>query len=191
MIVSVEYLPVQITPDSQRLLSRFFDADCRSRRAIRIARVLSLTEDETERIVSDLLQQYARAHHDIAAIWQEHFQRVQPYLPAGQPPLKSHAPATARGLFHHGLCPGGRYTRSSIRPLSPHWINRTCCPGQRAPPSAFARSVRVTSWSIIVRTGIVDAEHNITLSVPSPTQQALVGEPDPALDIASIPAYPP
>ena len=27
MIVSVEYLPVQITPDSQRLLSRFFDAE--------------------------------------------------------------------------------------------------------------------------------------------------------------------
>ena len=46
--------------------------------------MLSLTQDETERIPSDLLQQYARAHHDIAAIWQEHFQRVQPYLPAGQ-----------------------------------------------------------------------------------------------------------
>ena len=188
MTVSVEYLPVRITPDPQRVLSRFFDADEQQTRH-RVTRVLSLSEEDTERIVSDLLQQYASAHPDIAAVWQEHFQRVKAYLPAGYPQLSPTRQRLLGAYFtmDYALEAVAVFNPSIVRALDQH---------DRLPGATrFVLSLRAVGEghlsSVIVRTGSIDAENNITLNVPSPTQQALVGEPDPALDIAFGPAYSP
>lgn len=174
--VQVHRLPLRIEPDPRRVLSRFFSADeLQTRR--RIARVMALSEDSVESIVSELIRQYAGEHNDITLVWQEHFHRVEPMLPKDCPSLSQTRQQLIGAYFTMD------YALEAVALFNPSIVEALDRRGLQPGATRFALSLRAVGEghvsSIVMRTGVIDSGNNITLVEPSPTRRALTEEADP------------
>ena len=188
MPVQVQRLPLRIEPDPRRVLSRFFPADeLKTRR--RIARVMTLSEDAVERILREMIRQYAAEHHDIAAVWLEHFHRVESMLPEDCPPLSPTRQQLIGAYFtmDYALEAAALFNPSIVEALDQTDLE----PGS----TRFAMSLRAVGEghlsSIVMRTGVIDSDNNITLTEPAPTRRALTEEVNPEFKHCDDQAYTP
>lgn len=181
--VQIQRLPVRIEPDPERVLSRFFSADERQTRK-RIARVMTLSEDFAEHILSDLIRQYASEHHDIASIWLEHFHRVEPMLPEDCPPLSQIRKQLIGAYFTMD------YALEAVALFNPSIVESLNQNNLKPGSTRFVLSLRAVGEghlsSIVVRNGIVDSDNNIILDDSAPTRRALTEEVNPEFNTAML-----
>lgn len=177
--VQIDRLQVRIEPDPRRVLSRFFPTDEKRTRE-RIARVVALSEDSVEHILSRLFQQYTATHHEIKSIWLEHFYRVEPMLPEGCQPLS---------LAHKQLI-GAYFTMDyaleAVALFNPSIVEDLDQSGLEPGATRFVLTLRAVGEghvsSIVARTGIIDSHNNIALDEPASTRRALTENVNPHVD---------
>ncbi|MEN6521394.1 MAG: glycoside hydrolase family 130 protein [Armatimonadota bacterium] len=181
--VQVERLPIRIEPDPRHVLSRFFPADEQQTRR-RISRVIALSEDDTERILSQLVEQYTGEHYDITAVWQENFHRVESMLPENCPSLSQARQQLIGAYFTMD------YAVEAVALFNPSIVEAIDQSGMSPGSTRFGMSLRAVGEghvsSIVMRNGVIDADNNITLDRPSATRRALVEEVNPEFQTALI-----
>lgn len=79
MRLSVERKNVKVSPDSRRVIARFF-FNGEERAVSLIKKVLALPKDEVFKIISPLLQDFSRRHRNITHKLHRHCERVKPYI---------------------------------------------------------------------------------------------------------------
>ena len=80
-------LDLTMAPDDRRVVIKLFvpgeDAQLVQNRASSlIERILQLDEDETARLLDDVLARFAGRHHDICGVFQHHYDLVSHRVPA-------------------------------------------------------------------------------------------------------------
>ncbi len=76
MRLSIERKPVKVTPDSRRVIARFF-FNGEERAVELIKKVLSLSKEQTFALISPILQDFSKRHRNITKKLQRHCERVE------------------------------------------------------------------------------------------------------------------
>ncbi|HLA55371.1 MAG TPA: glycoside hydrolase family 130 protein [Flavobacterium sp.] len=79
MRLSVERKPVKVTPDSRRVIARFF-FNGEERAVALIKKVLELPKEEVFALISPLLQDFSKRHRNITKKLQRHCERIEPQI---------------------------------------------------------------------------------------------------------------
>jgi predicted GH43/DUF377 family glycosyl hydrolase len=79
MRLSVERKPVKVTPDSRRVIARFF-FNGEERAVALIKKVLELSKEEVFALISPLLQDFSKRHRNITKKLQRHCERIEPQI---------------------------------------------------------------------------------------------------------------
>jgi predicted GH43/DUF377 family glycosyl hydrolase len=165
-----------LRPNSARVLVRPFIPSDPSRIVNIIARALALSDAETEQELASVLADFADRHVDLLAVWQNNFERIRAHVFTGRPL------STARKHYIGALF-SGEYALESAALFNPSIVAH---PDQSDLPEGALRyilSLRATGEghisSIEFRTGIIHADHTITLDEPSRFVTAPVLNPNP------------
>ena len=157
---------VLIKPNNARVLVRPFEfAD--SQRALRIvARVMSLTEEEVDRLVTDLFTEFHGRHQKARQFILHRFEYARQFL-LTDAPLSENRQLLIGGLFHAGVCAGVGGAVQSVDGLASR-INRVWPTGSKR----FIVSLRATGEghvsSITFRSGVDRRRLHDSCSIPTP-----------------------
>jgi predicted GH43/DUF377 family glycosyl hydrolase len=79
MRIHIERHPIRVNPDAKRVIARFFfNGEKRAKEVI--ARVMTLSEDETFAIISPLLQEFSKRHRNITKILYRNCNKVKVFM---------------------------------------------------------------------------------------------------------------
>ena len=156
----VNRLPQAFKSDDQRVLARFFcpGDDARNRRIVQ--RVLGLGDRAVAKLLDRVLRDFAPRHHDIKAVFREHFGRISHLVP----------PDTALGDERQLLI--GAYFTMEYAIESAALFNPSIVPYPRQDGLAegstrFLMSLRATGEghvsSIVFRRGTIDRDNKISV----------------------------
>lgn len=167
---------LHLDPDSSRVLVRpFIPAEPQRITAI-IGRALSLTEEETERELQRILKEFGDRHTDIERVLLMHFERVSPHLFINKPLSRT------RQLFIGSLFTG-EYALESAALFNPSIVPHPDQSGLPEGAVRFIMSLRATGEghisSIEFRTGVIDAQCEITIDPVTRYVTAPELEPNP------------
>jgi predicted GH43/DUF377 family glycosyl hydrolase len=170
MPILVERLPIALTPDPSRMITRlFFPGDIKRAREI-VERALSVPEDEIERLVSELERSFVGRHPDLRVVFAEHYDRIRFDIGVDR------STSEARRLFI-GACFTMEYAIESVALCNPSIVPAFRQEG--VPPGGvrFLMSLRATGEghlsSIVFRTGVIDAKGEVRLDAPGTYSQSL------------------
>jgi len=154
-----------VTPDRSRVLLRPFrpTTDEIARRIV--ARVMALPEEEVGRLLGQVLGEFADRHEQVESIFRKRFAQVLLYLePDAQP--SSERQLLIGAYFTH------EYSPESAALFNPSIVPHPDQSGLPKGALRFILSLRATGEghisSITFRTGVVSAQHRITLTPPVP-----------------------
>ncbi len=82
MAVRVTRLPLKVTPDPNRVITRFFSPGDRLRRQDIIRRVLAYSEPEVSTLLADVERGFRAKHPDLIEVLADHFGEVRDDVPA-------------------------------------------------------------------------------------------------------------
>jgi predicted GH43/DUF377 family glycosyl hydrolase len=174
---------IHCEPDSSRVLIRPFIPQPNQRIVNVIARALSLSEEETERDLAAVIEEFGSRHTDIRRLLMRNFDKVRAHLPTSRP-LSSARQLLIGALFT------GEYALESAALFNPSIVPH---PDQTEVPDGalrFIMSLRATGEghisSIEFRSGMVHRRDSISLDPVSRfvTTPELV--PNPTYDKASF-----
>ncbi len=158
--IPIRRYDLQLEPDSSRVLIRPFIPGEVSRIKAIISRALSLSEEETERELANVLSAFGDRHTDIERVLLLHFERVKSQLESGEPLSRT------RQLFIGSLFTG-EYALESAALFNPSIVLHPDQSGLPEGAARFIMSLRATGEghisSIEFRTGIIDAACEISL----------------------------
>ncbi|HVU08975.1 MAG TPA: glycoside hydrolase family 130 protein [Verrucomicrobiae bacterium] len=168
-----------LTPDHSRVLLRPFrpTTDDIARRIV--ARVMALSDEQVAELLKQVLGEFANRHERVKKFFRARFEQVKIYLEPGAQP----------SLDRQMLI--GAYFTSEYSPESAALFNPSIVPhpDQSGLPKGalrFILSLRATGEghisSITFRTGMISAQHRITLTPPVP----FVTEPERVPDAAYV-----
>lgn len=152
-----------LTPDRSRVLMRPFrpTTDDIARRIV--AQVMSLPEDEVARVLDQVLGEFGNRHDAVEAFFQNRFRHVRHHI-SGKRKLSAPRQALIGAYFTH------EYSPESAALFNPSIVPH---PDQSDLPRGalrFILSLRATGEghisSITFRTGVVSAQHRVTLTPP-------------------------
>jgi predicted GH43/DUF377 family glycosyl hydrolase len=160
MTVAVTRLPLRLTPDPTRVITRFFcPGDVKRTHGI-IDRVLSFPEPEVESLLADLEGGFRNQHPDLRAFFADHFEQVRGSIP---PEI---ALSRERQLLI-GACFTMDYALESVALFNPSMVPAMIQEGVQPGATRFLMSLRATGEghisSIVFRTGIIDAGGDVRL----------------------------
>ncbi|SFK41728.1 glycoside hydrolase family 130 protein [Cellulomonas sp. KH9] len=170
-----------LRPDPTRVVARVFlpgqemAGSGKSRSAGVLSRVLALDEEEVARALRDLRTRFADRHHDLEAIWDEHFALVRHRL-AGAGPLGTDRRRLVGAYFTQ------EYAVEGAALSNPSMVPHPDQSGLPAGSTRFVMTVRATGEghvsSMELRTGTVDAAGAVSLdAVSAHTRLPVVTEP--------------
>lgn len=170
-----------LRPDPTRVVARVFlpgqemAASGESRSAGVLSRVLALDEEEVARTLRDLRTRFADRHHDLEAIWDEHFALVRHRL-ADAGPLGTDRRRLVGAYFTQ------EYAVEGAALSNPSMVPHPDQSGLPAGSTRFVMTVRATGEghvsSMELRTGTVDAAGAVSLDAVSVhTRLPVVTEP--------------
>jgi predicted GH43/DUF377 family glycosyl hydrolase len=153
-----------IRPDHSRVLMRPFrpTTDDIARRVV--ARVMSLTEPEVDRLLEEVMSEFGNRHETVGRFFQERYRQVRAFLPA-----KQRAPSTSRqallgAYFTH------EYSPESAALFNPSIVLHPDQSGMPGDAVRFILSLRATGEghisSITFRVGTVNGQNRVTLVPP-------------------------
>jgi predicted GH43/DUF377 family glycosyl hydrolase len=170
MSVAVTRLPLRLTPDSSRVITRLFSPGDLKRSRDIIDRVLTFPEDEIEERLAELEQTFGANHPDLREVFEGHFEQIQTALPDG------HSLTPAQRCFI-GACFTMEYAIESVALFNPSIVPALIQEG--VPPGGirFLMSLRAIGEghlsSIVFRTGLIDAAGEVQLDAPGAYSQTL------------------
>ncbi|HNQ90588.1 MAG TPA: glycoside hydrolase family 130 protein [Verrucomicrobiota bacterium] len=163
--VNVQRSGPALLPDCNRVLIRpFMPGDETSARRL-VARVLALSEEDVQRLLAEVLGEFGDRHAHLEEFLRQRYGQVRDYLPPDASPSPDRQLLLASYFTHEYSLEAAALFNPSI---VPH-------PNQADLPAGalrFILSLRATGEghisSITFRTGVVSAQHRVTLVPPAP-----------------------
>jgi predicted GH43/DUF377 family glycosyl hydrolase len=162
--VHVERLPIQLEPDSSRVITRFFGFGEENRMRGIIARLLLIPEAAVATLLAGLEDNFRPIHSNIDDIFRENYAAVKRLIP------NQDALSEVRQRFV-GACFTMEYAIESAALFNPSMV--PAIDQSRVPPGSvrFLMSLRATGEghlsSIVFRRGLVDSNGSVTVDPPS------------------------
>src|SRR5688572_7492995 len=160
-----------LVPDSARVLMRPYYPSSDDIALRIVARVLALSDEAVTRLLSQVLGEFEDRHERVAELFRNRFLQVRHHLGEAWEP-SAERQALLGGHFTH------EYSPESAALFNPSIVPHPDQSGLPKGALRFILSLRATGEghisSITFRTGIVSAQHRITLSPPVP----YVAEPE-------------
>jgi predicted GH43/DUF377 family glycosyl hydrolase len=166
----VTRLPLRLTPDSSRVITRFFNPGDLNRSRDIIERVLTFPERDIEERLAELERTFGPNHPDLHEVFAENFQQIRIAIPVNS------SLSQAQQLLI-GACFTMEYAIESVALFNPSIVPAFVQDG--APPGGirFLMSLRAIGEghlsSIVFRTGVIDAAGEIQLDAPGAYSQTL------------------
>ncbi len=155
---------ISLNPDNSRVIVRSFIPGDRTTILHIIERALALTEEEIEARLEDLQANFAERHLNIKLAWLRHYRHVQGHL-------RHEASLSDARRLYIGALFSGEYALESAALFNPSLVPHPDQTGLHANEMRFIMSLRATGEghisSIAFRTGVIHADHSITLEQPS------------------------
>jgi len=162
--ISIRRTNTRLLPDRSRVLVRPFRLTSEQRTINLCARVMSLTEDEVRKLLADVMVEFAERHQQTRDLLKSRFEQVKGHLLTNQK-LSDDRKLLIGAYFTH------EYSLEAAALFNPSIVPH---PDQTNLPDGALRfivSLRATGEghisSVTFRTGIVDAERNITINTPT------------------------
>jgi len=163
MTIPVTRLPLRLTPDPSRVITRlFYPGDTNRIREI-ITRIPAFPETEVVTLLAELERGFGGKHPDLLEVFAEHFEQIR-----GAIPVES-ALSQARQLLI-GACFTMEYAIEAVALFNPSIVPALDQKG--VPPGSvrFVMSLRATGEghisSIVFRSGVIDANGDVRLDAP-------------------------
>ena len=163
MSVQVTRLPIQLMPDSKRVITRFFGPGDENRMRGIITRLLAIPAGELEVLLESVGSNFRPLHPDIDDIFLQHFEKVQHCVPTG---------ATISDMLRRliGACFTMEYAIESAALFNPSMVPAIDQSGLPPGSVRFLMSLRATGEghvsSIVFRRGVVDAKGGVSVDAP-------------------------
>lgn len=162
--ISIRRTNTRLVPDRSRVLVRPFRLTSEQRAINLCARVMSLGEDEVRKLLAEVMAEFADRHQQMHDLLLARFEQVKAYLLTNQK-LTTDRKILIGAYFTH------EYSLEAAALFNPSVVPH---PDQaNLPPGAlrFIVSLRATGEghisSVTFRTGIIDAERNISINTPT------------------------
>ena len=162
--LNIQPTGVLFRPNSSRVLIRPFIPSNPARIVNIIGRALALSEAETEEQLVAIAENFGKRHLDIRALWRQHFEQVKAHVFSSRPLSE------ARQLYIGALF-SGEYSLESAALFNPSLVAHPDQTGLSEGELRFILSLRATGEghisSIEFRTGVIRADHSISVEEPS------------------------
>src|SRR5262245_19844065 len=174
MSVQVTRLPVQLVPDSTRVIARFFGPGDENRFKGIIARLLAIPEDEVKSLLESIQSSFGQTHPDIDGLFDQHFEKVKHCVPPG-----AKVSEQRRRLI--GASFTMEYAIESAALFNPSMALALDQSGLPSGAVRFVMSLRATGEghisSIVFRRGVVDAKGGVKIDPPGRYSRQLTAAP--------------
>src|SRR5262249_35537959 len=163
MPVPITRLPLRLTPDPTRVITRYFCPGDNTRVKGIIERVLALPESEVEDVLAELEGGFRKQHPDLRSFFADHFEQVRDTVPFKK--------GISRGRqLLIGACFTMDYALESVALFNPAMVPAMVQEGVEPGATRFLMSLRATGEghlsSIVFRTGVIDAAGDVVLDAP-------------------------
>ena len=159
----VKRLPIELEPDSSRVITRFFGFGEESRMRGIVARLLAIPEDTTGTLLSKLKEEFRSIHMDIEEVFDENYNAVKRYI------TNPNALSPMRQRFI-GACFTMEYAIESAALFNPSMVPAIDQSNVPSGSIRFLMSLRATGEghlsSIVFRRGLVHADGDVTIDPP-------------------------
>jgi len=161
--IQVNRLPIELQPDSSRVITRFFGFGEENRMRGIIARLLAIPEPSVATLLADLERDFRPIHSNIEDVFRENYAAVKRYIP------NPDALSEARQRFI-GACFTMEYAIESAALFNPSMV--PAIDQSNVPPGSvrFLMSLRATGEghlsSIVFRRGLVHSDGSVTVDAP-------------------------
>jgi len=167
---------IQLRPNSARVLVRAFIPSDPARIVNVIGRALAMGEDEVEQELAAVTADFGDRHQLVREAWQSNFERVKSHVFSGRP-------LTETRQLYIGALFSGEYALESAALFNPSIVPHPDQSGLAEGELRFILSLRATGEghisSIEFRSGVIRADHSVTLEEPSRFVTAPVLNPNP------------
>ncbi|QDW21512.1 glycoside hydrolase family 130 protein [Flavobacterium sp. KBS0721] len=161
MRVSVIRKNIKFTPDSKRVVARYF-MNGEERTKQMVARIMMLNEKQVLETLEQTLREFARRHRNISAIFFRHCEKIKPIIEAMQ--IDYEAISLDRKMLIGSYCTM-EYAIESAAIFNPSIIEDFDQSGLEAGEKRVIISFRATGEghisSIVFRRGILDKDNNL------------------------------
>jgi len=164
MSVNVRRLPIQLLPDSSRVITRYFGLGEENRIRDVVGRLLAVPETAVTDLVAKLERDFQPIHPNIDDVFLEHYEAVKHHIPVNGPI------SDGRRRFI-GASFTMEYAIECAALFNPSMV--PAIEQENVPPGSvrFVMSLRATGEghisSIVFRRGLVDATGNVSVDTPS------------------------
>src|ERR1043166_36780 len=163
--IRVNRTGITLSPDRSRVLVRPFNSFAQQRAVNVCARVMALPEAEVHTLLEQVLSEFGDRHQQICQLLQTRFEQVRRYLLTDQPLSEERKQLLGAYFTHEYALEAAALFNPSI---VPHPDQSDLPPGSLR----FILSLRATGEghisSITFRTGIVNAENQVSVNKPTP-----------------------
>ncbi|HZL87514.1 MAG TPA: glycoside hydrolase family 130 protein [Pirellulaceae bacterium] len=163
----IERLPVRFGADSRVLITRPFFPGGADRVHNVLTRVLSLSDDEVERVLTDVLASFQHRHRALETVFDEHFHMAAALVGHDSLATRTLSPSRRRLIGSYFTM---EYSLASAALFNPSIVPH---PNQHNVPEGgkrFILSLRATGEghlsSIVFRTGIIHADYTVSMDAP-------------------------
>ena len=162
--ITLHRTDVMLCPDSRRVLIRSFIPGDTNRIIHTIGRAFYLSETEIENELLVLMEDFAKRHLDVHAIWQQNFEKVKAHV------FSSKSLSKPRQLYIGALF-SGEYSLESAALFNPSIVPHPDQSELTEGSFRFILTLRATGEghisSIEFRSGVITADYAITIDEPS------------------------
>jgi predicted GH43/DUF377 family glycosyl hydrolase len=170
MTVQVIRLPIRLSPDPRRVITRFFAPGEENRVRDIVERLCRIPHVEVESILERLQSSFQPVHRDIDDVFLKHYEMVARKLPNEVRPSDP-----LRRLI--GACFTMEYANESAALFNPSMVPAIDQTGLPPGSVRFAMSLRATGEghisSIVFRGGVIDESGQVRLDAPGPYSRPL------------------
>jgi predicted GH43/DUF377 family glycosyl hydrolase len=163
--IGVKRTGITLCPDRSRVLVRPFNSFTEKRATNVCARVMALPESEVGCLLNQVLSEFGDRHQQMSRILQGRFEQVRHYLLTDQP-LSDQRKLLLGAYFTH------EYALEAAALFNPSIVRHPDQSGVQPGALRFILSLRATGEghisSVTFRTGIVDAQNQVTINPPTP-----------------------
>ena len=162
--LSIQPTGIVLRPNSARVLVRPFIPSDPARIVNILGRAMALSEGEIEEQLVSITEDFGSRHLNVRTFWSRHFERVKTHVFSDRPLSE------ARRLYIGALF-SGEYALESAALFNPSIVPHPDQTGLAENELRFILSLRATGEghisSIEFRTGVIGANHSITIDEPS------------------------
>src|SRR5271157_4506698 len=162
--INVKRTNVTLLPDRTRVLARPFRLMSDQRSVKICARVMALPECEVHALLEEVRAEFGDRHPKVCEFLKRQFELIRPYLLNGQKPSEERA-LLLGGYFTH------EFSLEAAALFNPSIVPHPDQSGLPPGTLRFIMSLRATAEghisSITFRTGLLDADNNITIDTPT------------------------